>query len=136
MIDIRSFNKDSNHIYLSQPSNPTCRSTPSNSYSYPKTLLIIGRESPCSKDLLGWKENRILQAKQGVLCANHNGWKTLTNMKLSSFELLSIFDLVSYFFIPNSGFAFKPYFLCVIWKQNPSHLISYHIFVSRFAYKI
>ena len=38
------------------------------------------------------------------------GWmdgKTLTNTKLSSFELLSIFDLASCFFIPNIVFASK-----------------------------
>ena len=35
------------------------------------------------------------------------GWKTLTNMKLSSFELLSIFDLVSCFFHTMYGFVFK-----------------------------
>ena len=35
------------------------------------------------------------------------GWKTLTNTKLSSFELLSIFDLASCFLHTMYGFVFK-----------------------------
>ena len=52
-----------------------------------------------------------------------NGWKTLT--ELSSFELLSIFDLAScFFFIPNPGCCIQTMF-CVVWKQK-THLISFH----------
>ena len=37
------------------------------------------------------------------------GCKTLTNTKLSSFELLSIFDLASCFFIPNVVFCIQKF---------------------------
>ena len=48
----------------------------------------------------------------------------LSQTELSSFELLSIFDLASCFFIPNSGSCIQTMF-CVVWKQK-THLISFH----------
>ena len=59
----------------------------------------------------------------------------LSQTELSSFELLSNFDLVSCFLYQILGFAFKPCF-CAVWKQK-THLISFFIpyFVSKIAYK-
>ena len=44
VIGVRSYKKDPTIASHSQ-ANPSCLSTPSNSHSYPKTLLIIGGES-------------------------------------------------------------------------------------------
>ena len=59
----------------------------------------------------------------------------LSQTELSSLNLLSIFDLVSCFFIPNSVSYIQTMF-CVVWKQKKlisSHFIPY--FVSKIAYK-
>ena len=58
----------------------------------------------------------------------------LSQTELSSFELLSNFDLASCFFIPSYGSCIQTKF-CVIWKQKliSSHFIPY--FVSKIAYK-
>ena len=59
----------------------------------------------------------------------------LSQTELSSFELLSIFDLASCFFHTKSWLLHSNHVLCSLETKNPSHLISYHIFVSKIAYK-
>ena len=86
VIDVRSYNKDSNHIYLSQPSNPIQRSTLGTSYTKQITYLSMVENAVLLSGSIRMKEY-ILQAKYGILHANQDGWEKLTELSSLKFTI-------------------------------------------------